>query len=58
MQGELLLLCSDGLYDLVDDKEICNLLGSEIYKSADDLIALANERGAHDNITVAIAGYL
>ncbi|HEX9885459.1 MAG TPA: SpoIIE family protein phosphatase, partial [Longimicrobiales bacterium] len=55
--GDRVLLCSDGLYDLVADHEI-----EAAMASADDpatlcheLIALANERGGSDNITVISA---
>ena len=54
--GDLLVLCSDGLYDLVDDMEIAEL-GSEDppTTAAQRLVDLANERGGHDNITVTVA---
>ncbi len=54
--GDLLVLCSDGLYDLVDDAEIAEL-GSEDppATAAQRLVDLANERGGHDNITVVVA---
>ena len=54
--GDLLVLCSDGLYDLVDDAEIAEL-GSEDppAAAAQRLVDLANERGGHDNITVTVA---
>ncbi len=53
--GDILLLCSDGLTDLVKDEEIQNILGSVPKEEAvKKLINLANERGGHDNITVVI----
>jgi protein phosphatase len=56
--GDVVLLCSDGLHDLVDDHE----LGGEIAgltpaEACNHLIALANSRGGHDNISVAIASF-
>ena len=53
--GDLLLLCSDGLYDLVKDEEIAEL-GSEDTpaEAAQRLVDLATRRGGHDNITVTI----
>jgi protein phosphatase len=51
--GDILLLCSDGLTDLVESGEILASIqarGSE--KSLDELVGLANERGGHDNITI------
>lgn len=53
--GDQFLLCSDGLYDLVEDKEIQNILiENQPHTACGKLIALAKERGGHDNITVGI----
>ena len=54
--GDLLLLCTDGLTDLVNEKEILTtLLESKAMRaSSQALIALANQRGGHDNITVVM----
>ncbi len=49
------LLCSDGLYDLVSDEEIKEVVISETPSAAGErLVALAKERGGYDNITVAV----
>ncbi len=42
---------------MVDDQEIVKNINGNIYKSADDLISLANKNGGLDNISVAIASY-
>jgi serine/threonine-protein phosphatase Stp1 len=53
--GDVLLLCSDGLYDLIEDAELYPLIEGHDYQVAvDRLIALANERGGTDNITVIL----
>ena len=53
--GDCFLLCSDGLYDLVEDEEIKSVVESAQPQSAcERLIALAKERGGHDNISVGI----
>ncbi len=53
--GDQFVLCSDGLYDLVRDDEIQQTVSSLTPSEAcEQLIALANERGGHDNITVGI----
>jgi protein phosphatase len=53
--GDCFLLCSDGLYDLIEDEEIKRVVESKEPRSAcESLIALAKERGGHDNISVGI----
>jgi len=53
--GDRLLLCSDGLNDMVVDKEIAELLALPVLDEAvSKLIAAANEAGGKDNITVVI----
>jgi protein phosphatase len=52
--GDLILMCSDGLYGKVSDREISNLLKKQDNRAVRDFIGLANERGGDDNITVVI----
>lgn len=48
-----LLLCSDGLTDLVEDHEILDYLQSRPLETAlQQLVLLSNQRGGHDNITI------
>lgn len=54
-RGDVLLLCSDGLHGLVEDREIAAELGKDLERSARALIDLANARGGTDNVTVALA---
>ena len=50
--GDKLLLCSDGLANLVDNQEIRDyLMENPLEDVPRKLIALANERGGDDNIT-------
>jgi len=53
---DVLLLCSDGLTRMVTDPEIAGTLQAETNtgQAAENLVALANERGGPDNITVVI----
>ena len=53
---DLLLLCSDGLTRMVTDPEIAGTLQAEMdpQKAAERLIALANETGGIDNISVIV----
>jgi protein phosphatase len=53
--GDQFVLCSDGLYDLVRDDEIQQIVSQCAPSEAcERLIACANERGGHDNITVGV----
>jgi PPM family protein phosphatase len=56
MGGDILLMCSDGLTDMVWDDEIGHVLGtrSSLKSMAEDLVSQANERGGRDNITVVL----
>lgn len=51
---DLLILCSDGLSDLVPAEEIMRTFqsGAATGLAVEQLIDLANERGGHDNITI------
>jgi protein phosphatase len=54
--GDIFLLCSDGLADMVDDAAMQNVLnqGGDLQTQADRLIALAKAAGGKDNITVVL----
>ena len=53
--GDRLLLCSDGLSDLVQPGEIQQAVQTGTREGAPQaLVALANARGGHDNITVLL----
>jgi protein phosphatase len=53
LPGDQLLLCSDGLSDLVEDHEILDALAdTELSEALSKLVEMANERGGHDNITI------
>lgn len=52
LPGDAFLLCSDGLYDYLDDAEIAsNLALSNIEEIPGRFIDLANSRGGKDNVT-------
>ena len=57
-KGDLLLLCSDGLTDMVSDSEIEEIfaknLGGGLDGLAESLIEAANNNGGFDNITVVV----
>ncbi len=53
--GDRMLLCSDGLYDLLEDEEI-EKISSEgtLQEAGDALIAAALQRGGHDNVSIVL----
>lgn len=54
---DCLILCSDGLTVHVSDEEIRNaILGARPESAVDELLALALDRGAKDNVTIVVAG--
>jgi PPM family protein phosphatase len=56
--GDQILLCTDGLTNVVSDKELVEVAGSHAPQdAARALIDLANQRGAPDNVTVVIAQF-
>ena len=56
-RGDLFLLCSDGLTDLVEDLVIANVLEPDatLSEKVDQLIDFAKQAGGKDNITVMLA---
>ncbi len=53
--GDILLLCSDGLTDLVGDHEIQEVIQNNTLDAAIiKLIQMSNERGGHDNVTLIL----
>jgi serine/threonine protein phosphatase PrpC len=57
--GDRILLCSDGLWEVVSDEEIGEVLGSDgsARQLATVLVDRANARGGPDNITVVVYEY-
>ena len=55
--GDIYLLCSDGLSDMLDDGRIANLLRSceSLEEAGAALVNAANEAGGRDNISVILA---
>lgn len=55
--GDQLLLCSDGLTDMITQAQVKDILGQmlTIHEQLAELILLANEQGGSDNITVVLA---
>lgn len=58
LPGDIYLLCSDGLNDMIDDGEICLTLkryNDNLDLAATELVKLANKKGGKDNISVILA---
>jgi len=58
LPGDVYLMCSDGLSDLVDDTEMHDTLkvsGTSLEAIAQRLVQLANDKGGKDNISVILA---
>jgi PPM family protein phosphatase len=57
--GDRLLLCSDGLTEMVDEKAIARVLaaGTSCEEACGRLVELALEAGGRDNVTVVLAAY-
>jgi protein phosphatase len=58
MPGDIYLMCSDGLSDLVEDEEIHSTLkayGEDLEMAGKKLVQMANEKGGKDNISVILA---
>ena len=57
--GDKVLLCSDGLWDMLADEEIHQIVnqGQPAKSICEELIKKANDAGGHDNITVVLLEY-
>ena len=54
-EGDLYVLCSDGLANLVSNEEIRDVVQTNFLRDGPrDLVSLANERGGDDNVTVVV----
>lgn len=52
--GDIILMCSDGLTDMLSDEEIRNILTIKQADAAPELVKQALEKGGRDNITVVL----
>jgi len=52
--GDVFVLCSDGLSDLVGPADILRIATGPAAQAVGQLVDLANARGGHDNITVQV----
>ena len=55
--GDIYLMCTDGLSDMVDHASMASVLqnGATLSRMADELVSQANKNGGRDNISVLLA---
>ena len=58
-KGDIVLLCSDGLTNMVEDRDILRIIkqSASLKEAGKRLITEANKNGGKDNISVVLAGY-
>jgi protein phosphatase len=59
--GDIYLLCSDGLCDMVEDEDIgmtLQALGANLKLAAQQLVQMANDNGGRDNVSVILVRVL
>jgi serine/threonine protein phosphatase PrpC len=55
--GDIYLICSDGLNDMVEDEDIAltlDALGGNLVLAAEQLVQMANDAGGRDNVSVIL----
>ncbi len=53
-EGDIILICSDGLTNMIPEQEIYNIIKENYEHAAENLIKRANELGGNDNITIIL----
>lgn len=54
-KGDMLLLCTDGLSNMMEDSEIANVVkGADFYRAAEGLVKRAVDLGGFDNVTALL----
>jgi protein phosphatase len=59
LDGDVLLLCSDGVHDVLDDSTLAALMAQhmDLRACAEAILAAALEHGSRDNVTVVLVRY-
>ncbi len=58
MEGDILLMCTDGVHDLLTDEEIADIIRKNrdnLARIGKGIVNAANDKGGKDNITVVLA---
>ena len=55
-RGDYILLCSDGLWEMVEEGELLKLVSEyeDVSDIAEKMVFMANENGGKDNITIIL----
>lgn len=53
-QDDIILICSDGLTNMIAEQEIMNIVKQDVETAVENLVKKAKELGGYDNITVII----
>lgn len=54
MQDDIIIMCSDGLTNMISEERICEIVNADLENAAENLVNEANNLGGYDNITVII----
>ena len=54
MKDDILLMCSDGLTNMIKEEDIFRIIIDNINNPADKLIEQANNNGGYDNVTAIV----
>lgn len=58
LPDDILLICSDGLFDMLQDKEIELSISADLEKSILQLFNLTMQKGAKDNLSIILCKYI
>jgi protein phosphatase len=59
-EGDIVLLCSDGLNTMISDEDILEIVNrnkDDLEKAGEELISTANQNGGEDNVTAILVKY-
>ncbi len=54
LRDDILIMCSDGLSNMIDQETIYRMAKKDIEQAPKDLVELANKNGGYDNITIVV----
>lgn len=54
LENDIVLICSDGLTNMVSEEQIYNIISNDINEASKELVNEANKNGGLDNITLII----